>query len=123
MALSSRYTSMEASSPLSSAKRPATVVTSALRGWSYTEAERQHLFRVSRLFITSYYVYVSYYGLFVLDLNAVDHPTWGNLGSNWWWKCVSVWNLVRYRCCCDSGVFCFIQYIIYYINARVVTLT
>lgn len=104
MALTSRYTTMEASSSLSSAKRPAAVVTSALRCWSYTEAERQHLFRVSRLFITSYYVYVSYYGLFVLDLNGVDHPTWGNLGSNWWWKCVSVWNLVR-DCCCWKVVF------------------
>lgn len=94
MVLTSRYTTMEASSSLSSAKRPAAVVTSALRCWSYTEAERQHLFRVSRLFITFYYVYVSYYGLFVLDLNGVDHPTWGNLGSNWWWKCISVWNLI-----------------------------
>lgn len=76
--------------------RPATAVSSALYSWSHTEAERQHLFRVSRLFITCYYVYVSYYGLFVLDLSCVDHPLFGDLGANWWWKCVSVWNLVSY---------------------------
>ncbi|VVC45195.1 FAR-17a/AIG1-like protein [Cinara cedri] len=76
-----------------SMKRPVPVVTSVLRCRSFTESERQHLFRVSRLFITSYYAFVCYYGLFVLDLRGIDIPTFLNLGDNWWWKCISVWNL------------------------------
>ncbi|XP_025409632.1 androgen-induced gene 1 protein-like [Sipha flava] len=77
-----------------SAERTTRVVTAGLRGWSRAKAQRQHLFRVSRLFISCYYVYVSYYGLFILDLNDIEFPTLGDHGSNWRWKCVSVWNLI-----------------------------
>ncbi|XP_050423558.1 androgen-dependent TFPI-regulating protein-like [Adelges cooleyi] len=78
---------------IASMKRPSPVMASVLCR-SYTEAERQHLFKVSRLFITCYYIYVAYYGLCVLDLDNITNGPFGNLGSNWWWKCVSVWNLI-----------------------------
>ncbi|XP_050520467.1 androgen-induced gene 1 protein-like isoform X2 [Daktulosphaira vitifoliae] len=78
---------------VSSIKSPTPVVTSVFCR-SFTETERQHLYKVSRLFVTFYYLYVSYYGLFVLDLENIVHPKFGKLGSNWWWKCMSVWSLV-----------------------------
>lgn len=53
----------------------------------------ENFFKWIRRCITFYYVYIAYYGLFVLDFSTVDHPCWRNLEQHWW-KCITVWNVV-----------------------------